>query len=204
MFDYLNGILSYKNFSENTSITVDVNGIGYLIFICSEDFNALPDLNSKILVYTILVHKEDSMTLYGFLKRESRDMFNILTSVSGVGPKMAMQILNYFNPAELSLIVSNENVKTLTSAKGVGSKLAQKIIIELKDKLTNFEHNISVDTSLSKNVNEKTLQEVQDVLNSFGYDSEEIKNAIKDSLKHVQEKDSAEDILKYALKYLSN
>ena len=202
MFDYIKGIFTDKNILEIPTVTVEACGIGYLITISNRDLSALSEINTEIKVYTVLVHREDSMTLYGFLSKDARNIFNMLTTVSGVGPKMAMQILNIFEPSEIISNIVNENPKELTKTKGVGLKLAQKIVIELKDKLSD----IQIETSFAKesaDVNEKLLSEVQEILTSFGYEPNEIKEAVQYSLSYADSDSTSEDVLKYALKFLS-
>ncbi len=205
MYDYLNGYLACKSETPEMSVTVDVNGVGYLVIINGRNYKELPDLNDKIKIYTVLNHREDSMSLYGFLKKEDRDIFKIVTSVSGVGPKMGMMLLDEFGAYELISLVIKEDYKELTRAKGVGAKLAQKIILELKDKLINIQKDvpISLDTT-GDTVNEQSVFDAQAVLISLGYEKEEIKNAITKAISFVKDKNNAEEILKESLKVLSN
>ena len=95
MYDYIKGIVAGKtNSTKGTFVTVETSGIGYLLEITTRDFNEIPDGDIKI--YTVLLHREDKMSLCGFLHKEDRDIFNILTSVSGVGSKMALTLLDEF------------------------------------------------------------------------------------------------------------
>ena len=138
MYDYIKGSLTNKtNSAKGTFLTVEAGGIGYLLEVTTRDFSNAND--GEIKIYTVLLHREDKMSLCGFLKREDRDIFNILTSVSGVGSKMALTLLDEFESSELIGFVIDGNHKELTRAKGVGPKLAQKIILELKDKLMNYQ-----------------------------------------------------------------
>lgn len=204
MFDYLSGKLAYRNDVRETVITVDVNGVGYLININARDFMQLPANNFEIKVYTYLNHKEDSMTLFGFLQREDRDIFKILTSVSGVGPKMGMTLLEEFEACELISLVIKGDYKELTRAKGVGPKLAQKIILELKDKLINIQNDIPLSLNSEIKVqDEQAIQEAQSILLSLGYEREEIKAAMSKSLTYVKDQNNSEEILKECLKILS-
>lgn len=206
MFDYLKGTLAHKNTS-NLSLTVEVNGIGYLIKTTSRDLSKLPSIDSNLKIYVILLHKEDSMSLCGFLQKEDRDIFKILTSVSGVGPKMALMLLDEFDSCELISLVIKGDYNELTRAKGVGPKLAQKIILELKDKLINMQNNIPISVSSDIEVKnergEQAIQDAQTVLISLGYEREEIKKAISQSIKFVKNQENAEEILKESLKLLS-
>ncbi len=203
MFDYIKGQLAFKGMN-NFSLTIDVNGIGYLIQTTSRDFSKLGAIGSGIKIYTVLLHREDSMSLCGFLQKEDRDIFKILTSVSGVGPKMALMLLDEFESYELISLVIKGEFKELTRAKGVGPKLAQKIILELKDKLINLQNTLPVTLSGDIEVkDEQAIQDAQTVLISLGYEREEIKTAVSKAMTFVKNTDNAEDILKETLKILS-
>lgn len=203
MFDYIKGIISYKNAS-NISVTIDINGLGYLIQLNSRDFSNLGSAGSEVKVYTVLLHREDSMSLCGFLQKEDRDIFNVLTSVSGVGPKMALMLLDEFESYELISLVIKGDFKELTRAKGVGPKLAQKIILELKDKLVNMQNVLPITLSDDIEVkDEQAIQDAQAVLMSLGYEREEIKNSLSKAIMFIKNPTDAEEILKETLKILS-
>lgn len=207
MFDYVKGILAYKGINagaKSHSMTVEVNGIGYLSDITARDFSRLPQVGLEIKVYTILIHREDSMSLCGFLQKEDRDIFKILTSVSGVGPKMALLLLDEFESYELISLVIKGDFKELTRAKGVGPKLAQKIILELKDKLINIQNELPISISNDSEIkDEQAIQDAQTVLISLGYEREEIKTAASKAMTFVKNQSNAEEILKETLKILS-
>ena len=206
MYDYIKGKYTYKTSnSKGFYATVETGGIGYSLEIMPKDFQNLADQNSEIKIFTVLLHKEDKMSLCGFLRREERDMFNVLTSVSGVGSKMALILLNSFSVNSLVNLVLDNDYKSLTQAKGVGPKLAQKIILELKDKLNSYKDN-SIQVS-SKNENEifnnQNVEDAKSVLVSLGYENKEIKNAIENALNNISQNSSAEEILKKSLQFLS-
>lgn len=206
MYDYLKGILTYSNSgAKGYFATLEIAGIGYRVELTERDFYNLPENNSELKIFTVLIHKEDKMTLCGFLKREERDIFNILTSVSGVGLKMALTLINSFEISTLIGLVLDGNYKELTRAKGVGPKLAQKIILELKDKLTNYGDTRKVQISKSTS-NVATSQNVEDavqVLTSLGYVRDEIGEAMNKVLTRLAPDAPAEEILKDALTLLS-
>ena len=201
MYDYLNGIYVYRNYgSKGYFATIEVNGIGYSCEIMERDYNQLNNENSKIKFYISLIHREDKMSLCGFLRREDRDMFEILTSVSGVGAKMAFALMNSFSAANFISLVLNEDYHSIMKAKGVGQKLAQKIILELKGKL-----NSCKDTNHSTPINHienNNISEAKAVLLSLGYENGEISKAIE-KIPNIRDISSTEDILKDALRILS-
>ncbi len=204
MYDYIKGIVAGKtNSTKGTFVTVETAGIGYLLEITTRDFNEIPDGDIKI--YTVLLHREDKMSLCGFLHKEDRDIFNILTSVSGVGSKMALTLLDEFESSELIGFVIDGNYKEITRAKGVGTKLAQKIILELKDKLMNYQAKepIKITSITPVKVDNQAVEDAQMVLVSLGYERAEIQDAISKAVTILNDKASAEEILKEALKILS-
>ena len=206
MYDYVKGIFTFKNATtKGCFATVEAGGIGYSFEVMERDYNILPNINSELKMYLVLLHREDKMSLCGFVKREDRDIFNILTSVSGVGSKMALGLLNAFEISELVGFVLDGNYKALMKAKGVGQKLAQKIILELKDKLTNFEGNISLKSSGDKNSysSSENARDAQMVLLSLGYNDDEISLALTKAFDKLEQNASAEEILKEGLKVLS-
>ncbi len=206
MYDYLKGYLISKqiNSYRGAHIVLDVNNVGYLIYTGKNTIEKIPS-EDELKIYISLSHKEDSMTLTGFLTKEERDIFNILQSVSGIGIKLALLILDEFSIAELIDIMIREDFKELSRAKGVGAKVAQKIILELKDKLINWSNITPVDVSdiEVKEIDKDSIAEVQSVLISLGYSANEAKAAIKEIITKNKECTKTEDILKYSLEYLS-
>ncbi len=204
MYDYIIGTITNKTQTpKGTFITVETGGIGYLLEINNRDYSQISTDNMKI--YTVLLHKEDKMSLCGFAHKEDRDIFNILTSVSGVGAKMALTLLDVFEASQLIGLVIEGNYKELTNAKGVGPKLAQKIILELKDKLMNYQTSepIQISPENLQKVDNHSVEDAKTVLISLGYERKEIQDALSKALALISDKASAEEILKEALKILS-
>ena len=201
MFDYLRGLITdKKRTSKGFFITSEVNGTGYLLEVTERDFLQFSvDENIIVKVYVLLTHREDAMSLYGFSNKETRDIFQILISVSGVGAKMAIALLNEFDACDLISLVIEGDFKELTRAKGVGPKLAQKIILELKDKLMKTElprNNSSLPQS-------QAIGDTQAVLLSLGYEDKEIEDALKKVMPTVEDSSNSEEVLRKALTCLS-
>lgn len=204
MYDYIKGIFTYKNSTSKESfLTIENNGIGYLAEVTARDCAEIEKTGIEGKLYIVLLHREDKMSLCGFLRKEDRDIFSILTSVSGVGSKMALTLLDEFQTSELIGFVIGGNHKELTRAKGVGPKLAQKIILELKDKLMNYNTTAPIEVKTSANQNSQDMEDAQMVLMSLGYERDEIKNAFSKVEQTLNENATAEDILKETLKILS-
>ena len=200
MFDYIKGELTAKYQNKKTCyFTVANSDIGYLLEVSSKDYFK-KNVNENVKIFTVLIHREDSMNLCGFLNKEARDIFNILVSVSGVGSKMALCLLNEFEVSDLIYFVINENSKELTRAKGVGVKLAQKIILELKDKLINLD--TTIQTVKSVDMPDGT-EDIQNILISLGYGEEEISKAINQAISTGKKVKDNEDFLRATLQILS-
>ena len=203
MFDYLKGqITDKRKNSKGAYLTVEVSGMGYLLETTDRDFESVEVSDEKVQkVYSILQHREDAMSLYGFLNKETRDIFQILLSVSGVGAKMAIALLNEFDACDVISLVIDGDFKELTRAKGVGPKLAQKIILELRDKLMKTE--LPKKTSSSKLPQSQAISDTESVLLSLGYENDEIEYAINKILPAIDDIKNSEEILRKALTTLS-
>ena len=200
MYDYLKGYVSDKRKTEKGSfITIEVAGIGYLLEVPERDFSTFNISDDIIKFYLTLIHREDAMSFYGFSNRETRDIFQILLSVSGVGAKMAIALLNEFDACELISLVIDGNFKELTRAKGVGPKLAQKIILELKDKLIKTE----LPTTACILPHNQAINDAQSIMISLGYNDREIEDALAKVVSTVEDSSNAEEILRRALTCLS-
>ncbi len=201
MFDYFKGYITDKRrTSKGVFITIETANTGYLLEVIDRDFMQITTNEHAIQkIYSHLTHREDAMTLYGFTNKETRDIFQILLSVSGVGAKMAIALLNEFDACDLISLVIDGNFKELTKAKGVGPKLAQKIILELKDKLIKTE---LPKTSSSLPISQ-AFEDTQAVLLSLGYEDKEIEDAIKKIIPTIEDNSNSEEVLRKALTVLS-
>ena len=132
MFAYIKGELAYKH---NEYIVVEANGVGYKIHTALSTIENIGPAGSEVKIHTYLYVREDIMNLYGFFTQEEMSMFELLISVSGIGPKAAISIISSVSPSRFGLAIITDDIKTLTKAQGVGSKMAQRIILELKDKI---------------------------------------------------------------------
>ena len=136
-----------------THAVIECNGVGYYLNISLNTFTKYEINKSNIeLFYTYLSIKEDSHSLFGFLDKRERECFILLLSVSGVGASTARMILSSLNPDELERVISNEDVNSLKSIKGIGLKSAQRIIIDLKDKISSTSINSTDQANSNQNV----------------------------------------------------
>ena len=202
MFDYFKGFITDKRRnSKGTYLSIETSGVGYLLEITERDFSSIVvDEDRPQKIFALMTHREDAMSIYGFLNKETRDIFQILLSVSGVGAKMALALLNEFDACDVISLVIDGNYKELTRAKGVGPKLAQKIILELKDKLIKTE----IPKPSSSNIPQtQAVSDTQAVLLSLGYEEDEIEDAIKKVIPDIVDTSNSEEFLRKALTTLS-
>ncbi len=198
MIAYIKGKLETKS---STYVVVDVNGIGYKIFMSGTAISEMPEAGENVKVHTYYYVREDNISLYGFNTQEELKMFELLLSVSGVGAKSAIAMLSAIKPSSFALAVISNDVKALTKIPGVGTKSAQRIILELKDKLKTEqalaeEDNIEIKTIIADN---SKVDEAISALQVLGYNRKEIEKAFE----HVPSKElSVEDLIKQALKIL--
>ena len=201
MYDYFKGAITDKRkTSKGLFITTEVSGVGYLLEVTERDFMALQiNEDNAQKIYVLMTHREDAMSLYGFSNKETRDIFQILLSVSGVGAKMAIALLNEFDACNLISLVIDGDFKELTRAKGVGPKLAQKIILELKDKLMKTELP-KASTSLPKST---AMDDTLSILLSLGYEEKEIEDTIAKIMPTIEDSNNSEEVIRKALTCLS-
>lgn len=129
MISYLKGRIELK---EAGRVIVDVNGVGFCVYMPTIDIGRLPDVGGEAKIFTYLYVREDAMELYGFSDKRGIEYFNKLISVNGVGCKAALAVLSVLAPADLAMAIIGGDVKAITRAQGVGAKIAQRIILELK------------------------------------------------------------------------
>ena len=167
MYEYLNGELAHIL---PTAIVIDVHGVGYQV-VFANPYRLQDSLKKQIKVLVQLVVREDSITLYGFISSEERELFQRLISVSGIGPKSAMSILANDDTEGFVNAVESGNVTYLTKFPGVGKKTAQQIILDLKGK---FEVLPEEATKAVVSTNQATLEEAKEALLGLGYSAKEI------------------------------
>ena len=187
---------------EEEKVIVDVNGVGYGIYMPVQSMNYLPSLGEDVKLHTYMNVREDAIQLYGFLTKDDLKVFKLLISVSGIGPKGGLSILSYMSPDDLRFAVMANDAKTISKAPGIGKKTAEKLIIELKDKL-NIEdvlNSVSQTSSVSVPVNSSNeiQSEAVQALVALGYGSTDAMKAVKKV--ELNENSTVEDVLKLALK----
>ena len=186
----------------NDRIILNVNNIGYEIYMPENDLNNLEGYDMPVKVYTHFHVREDDMRLFGFLSNETLNFFKKLISVSGVGPKAALGIISNISDSDMCVAIATENILTLKSVPGIGPKMAQKIIFELKDKVLKEEmEGIKDKKAVKKSENSENIQEAITALQVLGYTQKQIKDVLVNL--NVEE-DNVENIIRKVLKEMQN
>lgn len=198
MIAYIRGNLAAM---EKDKVIVDVQGVGYGIFMPERSMGMLPPIGKEVKLHTYLNVREDAMQLFGFLTRDDLAIFKLLIGVSGIGPKGGLGILSQLSADDLRFAVLSGDVKAISATPGIGKKTAEKLIIELKDKLDLEEMLHPSEEGVSAAMVDPTAGTVQSeavqALVALGYGSTESLKAVK---KVKLENATVEEVLKAALK----
>lgn len=186
-------------------IIVDVNNIGYQVKVSLRVIEGLPVLGSQVKIHTYTYVREDVLALYGFLTKDDLQMFLLLLGVNGVGPKGALGILSMFSAQELRLAIISQDAKTISKAPGIGAKTAQRMLIDLKDKVSveeTFEKMGMETTNVPsvKTENAGARSDAIEALTALGYSASESMKAV--NAVEITEDMSSDAILKLALKHM--
>ena len=197
MFYSITGKVVY---TDESSVALDCNGVAFRCNVSMNTLQHMPQRNSKVTVYTYLNVRDDALDLFGFYSADELDMFKLITSVSGVGPKNALAILSEFEPDNLRIIIASGDAKSLTRASGVGTKLAQRIILELKDKVGSIGGNVEAEIASVGAVSaSKNAAEAVEALVSLGYSQSEASLAVG----RLDSQLSVEELIRLALKSMA-
>lgn len=198
MYAYFKGKIAAK---EPDLAIIEVNGIGYNIRISAGTASLLPPVGEEAKLYTYTAVREDAIALYGFLTKDDLDIFKLLIGVNGIGPKGGQSILSVMSPDELRFAILSGDAKMIAKAPGIGAKTAQRIILDMRDKVSledtlhTGEEEIRVDPAVSD-----ALREAVEALMALGYGVTEATRAVK-AVKDAEQM-TVEDILKASLKHL--
>lgn len=175
MFAYIKGSLEMKL---NNYVVIETGGIGYKIFMTDTSIDKIGEIGSIVKVHTYYYVREDNISLYGFLTNEELRMFELLLSVSGVGAKSAITILSCITPSEFAIAIISNDVAKMKKVKGVGAKTAERIILELKDKLKDY-NGAEIEEKKNNKVDEEKISEAISALQVLGYNRKEILQAME-------------------------
>ncbi|HHU77445.1 MAG: Holliday junction branch migration protein RuvA [Caldicoprobacterales bacterium] len=196
MYAYISGILEEL---DSQRVVIDVNGIGYSVFVPGSILQRLPSIGGRIKLFTYMHLREDCQDLYGFLEKEEKQFFEKLITVSGVGPKAALGMLSAFSVQQLAIAIVTGDRKTLCNAPGIGRKTADRIILELQDKID--KNSIGIPKSTSSPIHKWTDERMEalEALQALGYSSADAEQA----LSGLEEKDTS-TLIRLALKNLDH
>ena len=204
MYEYLSGRLVEKT---PLAAVVDIGGVGYHVQIPLSTFSALPELGQPVRLWTHFVVREDAQIFYGFLTREERQLFRLLISVSGIGPKSAATVLSGLAPADLKRAIVDGNLALLTAVPGIGRKTAERIIVELREKIVVEEPPSGADSGSSikrGGGNNPLVEDSLSALLELGYRKQNAQEAIQKALKNLEEgRYSVSDLVRASLQCIA-
>lgn len=197
MYSYLIGHVDsiHENF-----LVLDVNNIGYDVFMTTLDLDHFRrHREGQYRVYVHPVIKEDSHSLYGFRSTEHKNLFKLLISTSGIGPKIALTVLSEMSPEQVIQAIMGNNIHPLTNISGIGKKTAERMILELRDKLKNLSVDLStIDSGFT--LSQQTIDEVKSALSALGYNPSEIARMIQSLPKDTPADTGIETLITLCLK----
>lgn len=181
-------------------VILDVQGVGYEVILPSSTTSKLHENSGSVVLHIHTHVREDSLQLFGFLTSAEKDLFQVLLTVSGVGPKVAMTVISETSPSELAQIILTSNVQRLTSIQGIGKKTAERLILELKEKIQKLASVlIASDTPLEPN----EFRDLVSALSNLGYKQTEIDRALSYVKPKMNVQTPFEDLLKQSLQFLT-
>jgi Holliday junction DNA helicase RuvA len=195
---YLEGKLIEKN---PTHLILEVGGVGYSVNIPVSTYSNLVETGETVKVLTYQHVREDELKLYGFSTKPEKGLFELLISVNGVGPRLALSILSCVSVNEFQRSVLQEDLDSLTTIAGVGKKKALRLIVELKEKLGKIDLGVKKDLEEKETVSVSAQDEALSALVSLGYTKPDAKKALERVIKDIDEVLPVEELIKRALKY---
>lgn len=200
MYSYIKGTIEevYEDL-----IVVENGGIGYNIHVPLRVLDELPGRGGQVKIYTYLHVREDAFTLFGFLSRDEIGMFRLLLNVSGIGPRGALSVLSVLSANEIRFAVASDDVKTISSAPGVGKKTAQRLIMELKDKVSieDAVGTLQENPELVSHGGNAVKKEAAEALTALGYSGAEAAKVLAGI--EITEESDVESVLKQTLKNMA-
>ncbi len=198
MISNIRGVLHKKG---TDRVVVDVQGVGYELYVPAISLERLPDTGSEVSLHTYLYVREDTMQLFGFLNEDEKGLFETLIGISGIGPRIAVSIMSVFPVDSFRKAVASTDVDAITRIPGIGQKGAKRIILELQEKLvTTEEAGVAQDLPSEQ---AQILKEAKQALVGLGYTMAEATRAIEDYPLDGDAASQVEDIIKYGLKNLA-
>src|SRR5713101_3225693 len=176
MIAHLQGVLATKTVER---VVVDVHGVGYQVVVPLSTYYALPDLQERVLLLTTMYVREDTMRLYGFATPEEQEMFELLISVSSVGPRLALNMLSSLTAADLRQAIAQAETRQLQAIPGVGRKTAERVVLELQDKMAALALTRAGPSQSGVTAEEQVLRDVVAGSLNLGYRQNEAEKAVR-------------------------
>ncbi len=182
-------------------VIVEVNGVGYRVFVPLSTYYRLPDERTEVLLHTVTYLREDALHLYGFITERERALFDLLRGVTGIGPRLAINILSGITAEELAAAIGRADLVRLSAIPGVGRKTSERIILELKEKiLPLLEPAVAAPEG---DRSEEVLQDVVSALLNLGYNRSAASKAAAKALRTVDGDQDFETVIRQALRLLA-
>ena len=185
-----------------TFVVIECNGVGFKCFASMTTLKNMPAVGNVANLYTYLAVREDAMDLYGFATQDELDVFKLLITVSGIGPKAAMAILSVLSPDKLAIAISAGDIKAIQAAQGVGKKTAERVVLELKDKMIGVgsEQSSQITQNIIAASSSSNAQEAVEVLTTLGFNQSDAAVVVGGMDKSL----SVDDMVRLGLKQLSS
>lgn len=197
MISYVRGVLDHK---EPNRVIVDVNGIGYEVFIPLSTYQKLPSAGNQVRLHTHHHVREDAVSLYGFFSPEEKEIFELVLTISGIGAKVALSILSFISVNEFRLAIAQGDMKALTKIPGIGKKTAERMFLELKDKIGR----VHIDEKMAKILEAASTNDAVSALLSLGASQSAAEYAVYRAERLLGEEAKLEDLITQSLKFLSS
>ena len=206
MIASLRGSLLYKS---PESLIIDVGGVGYEVFFPQTGHSRLPEIGEEVFLHIFTAVREDALNLYGFIDQEEKEMFCLLVGISGIGPKMAINILSSTTPSAMARAIATDDIPRLKELPGIGKKTAERLCLELKDKMPFIPDGkaIGLPASTPEMVDDQRANDVLSALVNLGYSPVSAKEALKTVRQQIPEETYSamrlEELLRQALRSLA-
>ena len=190
-------------FKAPTYLILDVQGVGYEVFIPLSTYYGLPNLSESLSLSVHTHVREDAIQLFGFVTSQEKDAFVLLTSVSGVGPKLALSVLSALPVSDLVSAIQSGDVEKLTTVPGIGNKSASRLVLELKDKVGKLQPGLTPASDSPRQGQDATFDDALSALVNLGYRPQDAKEALKQVKKSNPESIVLKDMIRESLKELA-
>ena len=200
MIALLTGRLAFK---APTHLALDVQGVGYEVFIPLSTYYNLPNVNDNLCLSIHTHVREDALQLFGFSTPQEKDAFVLLLSVSGIGPKSALGILSALPVSDLVSAIQSGDVEKLETVPGIGKKSAGRLVLELKDKLVKLHPSLTPSPDLTVKGRDETFDDALSALTNLGYRPSDAKEALKAAQRSLSGTMTLQDLIRESLKHLA-